>query len=605
MSSLSTDVQLHSPINPEATFLAPRDLGVSGAPKINALLIGWCVFNRWRDVIEEKFPHVQIEHDLLNNAAELQARDCSSLDLQIVSVPLRLVMPESMYMRLDYADTEAYNNLFANVCNRIDFTLRTMMAHNLRENITTFVTNFFTPIANPLGRLLPRYDLRNPVYLVEQLNQHLATAVSQYTSSHILDLNQISAAHGKRFIQDDSVSAIAHNSLMVDHGATWDAQRLEPPVRGLQETYNIKEKDFIIAAWEEVLAMHRTIKGDDAVKIVIMDLDDTLWRGISGETGGVDQMEQVEGWPLGIVEALTFLKKRGVMVAISSKNEESFIRENWPYEGRFNLSDFAFIRINWKPKAENVADIIKIANVSPSSVVFVDDNPVERRAVATGNPGVRTIGADPYIIRRLLLWSSETQVPFITDESRRRTEMMQAQERRETNRAALSRDEFLASQDIRLRFWQIETNSANFPRAFELLNKTNQFNTTGKRWSDADLRAALARDTAMFAFHVIDKFTDYGLVGVILVSGAHIRQFTMSCRVLGMDVEIAALALLEEIISSCGGASATASLQHTDKNFPCRDLYKRAGYFLDGDIWKKDIGAEASTRPVHITVIHN
>lgn len=579
-------------------FLSPDALAITRRP-IKAVIIGQCIFAAWKSVLLDTFQDLQIDTELFNNAWDLQPRDCSDIDFQLVSVPLRAILPESAYMRLDYADQAGFKTLFDDCCQRMSFVLDTMMAYNKQHGLRSFIANFFVPIANPLGRLLPRNDLRNLVYFVEELNRHLENLVSDYKSAHVIDIDQIAGVIGKRFVQDDSVSAIAHNAIMFDHALDWDAQRLEPPTRRLQEAFLIQEREFITAAWHELMAMYRTIQGMDSVKMVIMDLDDTLWRGVAGDAGGVDQLLQAEGWPLGVAEALSFLKKRGIMLAIASKNEESYIREIWPYAGRLELDDFAFIRINWKPKAENIAEMISIANILPSSVVFIDDNPVERRAVAVANPGIRTLGANPYLIRSALLWSSETQVPFITEESSRRTTMMQAQAQRESSRTAMSREDFLASQKIKFAIGYVDESSPRFARAFELLNKTNQFNTTGKRWSDAELRSAMHDGLGLHCFTVSDRFTDYGLVGVILTRGNDIVQFTMSCRVLGMDVEIGALSILNNIMLEAADApvKVTAAFTETPANFPCRDLYERAGYAKDAEGWSKTMSEPSAIPP--------
>jgi len=130
--------------------------------------------------------------------------------------------------------------------------------------------------------------------------------------------------------------------------------------------------------------MLRTLRQIDQVKLVIVDLDDTLWRGVIAEEG-IDRPMVTEGWPAGLVEALVTLKKRGVLLAIASKNDEDRIRSFWPhlYGGRLELADFASVKINWQSKAENIAQILKETNLLPRNVVFLDDNPVERARLLT------------------------------------------------------------------------------------------------------------------------------------------------------------------------------------------------------------------------------
>jgi FkbH-like protein len=312
--------------------------------------------------------------------------------------------------------------------------------------------------------------------------------------------------------------------------------------------------------------------------------------------------DPVEGWPLGVIEALQFLKKRGVLLAIVSRNDEARIVQVWDsiMLGRLRLDDFAIRKINWRPKVENLEDIIREVNILPRGVVFIDDNPVERAGVKAALPEVRVLGAHPYLIRRILLWAPEMQVGVVTEESARRTEMVQAQVAREADRRSMSRSEFLASLDVKVRMIEIAgAGHRQFPRALELINKTNQFNTTGRRWTQADCVAAFAQGGVFRAFEVQDRFTHYGLVGVVATQAGRIEQFVMSCRVLGLDVEKAVVAELSRRLQN--GGDVVALLEETDANFPCRDLYARCGFTADGGHWIKprDRAVEA---PSHVAL---
>src|SRR5437660_10773754 len=123
-----------------------------------------------------------------------------------------------------------------------------------------------------------------------------------------------------------------------------------------------------------------------------------------------------------------------MLLAIMSKNDETLLRPVWQsvFRGRLGLEDFAIRKINWRPKAENFEDILAEANLLPRSVVYIDDNPVERASIKAAFPDVRVFGPNPLVWRRILLWSAETQVPTITAESAARTDMVRAQVERET-----------------------------------------------------------------------------------------------------------------------------------------------------------------------------
>jgi FkbH-like protein len=202
-----------------------------------------------------------------------------------------------------------------------------------------------------------------------------------------------------------------------------------------------------------------------------------------------------------------------------------------------------------------------------------------------------------------LLWAPELQVPVVTAESAARTEMIQAAGARESSRQRLSRPEFLASLGLRVRMIEIAgADHKSFPRAFELINKTNQFNTTGKRWTQEAMRAALAAGARLYAFEVEDRFSRYGLVGVVIAQGERIEQMVMSCRVFGLDVEIAALADVLRRLRAAGAATVTARLVATDANLPCRDVFARCGFREGADGAWIGAPADAPAAPAHVSL---
>jgi hypothetical protein len=200
--------------------------------------------------------------------------------------------------------------------------------------LLTFVPNFLVPQQNSLGRLLPRYDLRNPVFFVESLNKELHALIDKTPNTYIIDIYAISTLFGRRYIQDDSIMANSHGSALTDYGQNIDAARIEHP-GAILDIYNNKSVEFYIAIWREIIAMYRTIRQIDAIKLVVIDLDDTLWRGVIAEGEDITS-DHTEGWPTGFAEALSFLRRRGVVLAILSKNDPERIEQLWEkiYGGR-------------------------------------------------------------------------------------------------------------------------------------------------------------------------------------------------------------------------------------------------------------------------------
>ena len=395
------------------------------------------------------------------------------------------------------------------------------------------------------------------------------------------------SSFGRKYSQEDNISIFTHGSFVGDFDQNFDRSRLEdaPTAR---DAYQTRVDELLAASWNELVAMYRTVRQIDAVKMVVIDLDDTLWRGVIADSE-LGDMPTSEGWPIGFWEALVILKRRGILLGIISKNEESRVREAWDgvLRGLMKLEDFAIFRINWGQKSQNLAEILKQVNILSRNVLYIDDNPAQRADIQASFPEIRVLGGAPYSWRHILLWAAEMQGVNITNESVRRTEMVQAQVKREEERQNVSPEQFLESLNIVIHSTIVRnTTDGKFKRAFELINKTNQFNTTGKRWTQDECAAAFTENVEFWVYEVTDRFTDYGLVAVLVLREESIAQFVMSCRVMGLDVEIAALAHATERLRSKGKQAITAAMVHTDRNLPCQNIYDQCGFKPDGVGWR-------------------
>jgi FkbH-like protein len=592
--------------NERPQFRVPDELRVSEISIARALVIGSCFSEDIAHHIHRVFPKARADHITYNFAGELPNEPPSPVSdyaFQLIVPPLRTVMPETMFMPLAWDDTAGFNWCSVLSERFLVQLLTGALAYNERHGLTTFVTNFLAPQANSMGRLLPPNDIRNPVRYVRKLNETLSDFCAARTNVYVVDIDELASSMGKRYIQDDILMSNSHGVFLSDWDWHHDQDRLHPPAP-LSSKMRLHVDDFKLALWTEVQAMHRTLQQLDSVKIVICDLDDTLWRGVVSEEG-VSGPEFIEGWPLGLIEALTYLKRRGVLLAIASRNDEGRIRELWPQTigARLPLESFALTRINWRPKADNVAEILRDAGLLARNAVFIDDNPVERQNVLDAHPGIRVLGSDLYSIRRILLWAPETQGAGVSAESARRTEMIQAQVEREVSRETMPREAFLASLGVKLRRLSIaDAGHPRFGRAFELINKSNQFNTTGERWTGEQAQRFFADGGRFEAFEAADRFTDYGLVGVAIVEGDLVRQYVMSCRVLGLDIEQAfLLAVTDEIAARHGRARGRVVI--TAANVLARDIFQKLGFSEpEAGAW---IGSDqpAIATPPHVEMI--
>ena len=569
----------------------PDDLTLYPSHPKRVLIVGSCLSEGWARRMRVLPQPCESDTYLLGrDLPEQPEHQLGDYNFQIVQLALRFVLPDATFARLEQADIESHEKLFIHATNGMRRFLHSAMQWNRKHGILTFVFPFIVPMQNPMGRLLPRFDLCNPIYFIEKLNEELVRQLEEYTNVYFFDLNEIHSFYGRRYVQEDHYSALNHGSYLSNFDFDKDLDRLEPAAK-VTDLFEDRVFEVFASAWLELIAMYRTVRQADAVKMVVIDLDDTLWRGTIAELDA-DSMPTTEGWPKGFWEALLFLKRRGILLAIISKNEESRVTELWDklVSRQLKLDDFAIRRINWRPKPVNMSEILAHVNLLPGNVVYIDDNPAERAAMNGAFPDIRVVGGTPLTWRRILLWSSETQVPTITAESAARTDMVRAQVAREEQRATMSHEEFLASLNVTITILEVNsTDHPRFARALELINKTNQFNTTGQRWTREECVASFAAGATFHAFEVADLYTEYGLVGVLIVESSCIRQFVMSCRIMGMEAEVAAVSQIGSLLREAGASEIFAAMIETERNQPCRNLYSRCGFeAIDGG-WKRPL----------------
>ena len=463
-------------------FASPFDLRIQDVGRPKVLGIGSCFL---QSLVGPWAKQLELDFILVNEIFHFPVtppENVSSYDFQIIQVPLRVVLRDNALTRLDYNDERGYAAALENCQKALKQHLTCRLKWNISNGIPSFVLNFMEPQFNYMGRFQPRFDLRDPGTFVQRLNEQVEAIACEHSNVFVLDVDRLAASFGRRYVQDDSLATFNHNAII---SASLRAEnRIEDPGL-LSDTYDLKPgTDFRAALLSEFESMVSTLRQLDAVKLVVVDLDDTLWSGVSGDAEEIGP-NMIEGWPIGFIESLLYLKKRGILLAIVSKNDEARIDSVWSriFGQLLRKEDFALVRINWKPKSENMREILSIVNVLPRNVLFVDDNPVERAQMESVYPGLRTLGSNPFQLRRIMILAAQTQVVHVSGESVRRTEMVQAQVLRETEREGVSPADFAKQQNIRVKVGLIRSgDDPKLLRCFELVNKTNQFNTTGLRW---------------------------------------------------------------------------------------------------------------------------
>jgi FkbH-like protein len=573
------------------TTLSPLELVASNdhLPK-KVLIVGHCSAENW-GFHNANLTQTPVDFLLVNNLQNLPVRTSEELgayDFQVINFPLRFVLQDSFLwgaVKKTDAEMEA---LFQRSLNSLKTLFDLYLQYNSASGLQTFVTNFMAPSVNPLGKLMPHYDLRNPQFYVDRLNQELERLVRARKNVYLLNLDGVTSYFGKRFMQEDLLNLFSHGSYMP--GNLKDETRIEhaPPIA---DHYRLDYANFLGVLWVEFISAFRIANPRHQVKLIVVDLDDTLWNGAVGELDNPD-ISIAEGWPSGLLESLSYFKDRGGMLAIVSKNDPEVVKNIWTkfYETRFPLSNFVAVKCSFRPKSQMIAEVLQETNLTDVSVLVIDDNPRERAEIKMAFPKIRLLHGFHYYWRKIILLASETQVAHLSDESLNKSELMKSQIERKTQmNAAHSRESFLAELNVRTKLKRLDlADERSLERCFELINKTNQFNTTGVRWQMAAFRAFVASN-AVYFFEVSDRFTHYGIVGVALIKGACIEQLVMSCRVVGLDVEYGVLKLLiAEVASLQPSKTIHAKLGETGKNLLCQSIFSDCGFerSVGSDDWR-------------------
>lgn len=599
----------------DAEFLFPSDLEITPIQIGKVLLVGSCLTALYHEQLQARHPETKFDYIPYNFVSVLPDAPPSPISdyaFQYLQIPLRSVLSDRVIWGFHFNEAGFTKTILEDAYSVIDAMLSSAMIYNEQHGMLTFVSNFIVPQMSTASSLYERGSNNDLVTLVQRLNDYLSEKVATYKNAYLLNVDAVAATIGKRYILDDIVYFYSHGAVTYQDWDDFGSIARNEPIPPLETVYPVKKEAFLDAIFRQMETAYRTTRQVDQVKAVVFDLDNTLWRGQIAEHYRPESQPwpRTDGWPLGIWEAIHYLRARGILVAICSKNDYDYVKSRWDdvIEPKLiSLDDFSSVKINWIPKAQNISEICKEFNIKPKSVVFVDDNPVERAAVASALPDVRVIGGNPYLTRRILLWSAETQIARMTEESEKREDMIRGQIEREEKRSTMDRSEFLSSLNCEVSFINItNTDQPEFGRALELTNKTNQFNTTGQRWSFEDIANFLKTGGKILAFKVKDKFTEYGLVGVLYLKGTEITQYVMSCRVLGMEVEEFVVAEAVKLLRAAhiGETDITAAIKETPDNTPCREVYLRAGFrelpsqdglrhfILDGD--------EVPMLPLHI-----
>lgn len=529
-------------------------------------------------------PYGQYAQDILDPGSALYT---FAPDVVIVAIHGQSFFPDRYESPVDL-DVPARRAAAEQVVERMASLLARLTAHTQAH---VLLHTFATPQYSPLGTLDLRDELGQTAFF-QLINSGIAARVRRdFPSVHLVDEDRVYGRVGKRNVTDPRM---------------WFLARI-----GIGE-------GVLSALTAEYMRCIKAAKGR-ARKCLVLDLDNTLWGGVVGEDGptGIALGQEAPGNAfVAFQEAILSLYKRGIILAINSKNNEADALEVLEHHPDMVLRPhhFAAMRINWQDKAANLRDIAAELNIGLDSLVFMDDNPAECALVRSRLPEVLTIHLpnDPALYRSTLLDLTDFDSLALTEEDRMRGQLYAQRRERQSWEAghAGNLDDYLGELEM-----VVEVAPADdfaIPRVAQLIGKTNQFNLTTRRHTETAVRSfAGSDDSLVYSVRASDRFGEHGLVGAAILRANgdiwEVDTLLLSCRVLGRGVETAILSALVSAAREGGAHLLRGLFIPTAKNAPARDFYSRHGFHLAAEedttqMWELDVRAEDVATPAWLTL---
>ncbi|HZQ70123.1 MAG TPA: HAD-IIIC family phosphatase [Terriglobales bacterium] len=468
---------------------------------------------------------------------------------------------------------------------RVISDYRAWISNFRRHSRANLVVHNLEQPTHPARGLFEAQSPGNQTFAIQQINRGLRDIAAEQSGVYVLDYDALVARYGRLQWHDER---------------KWLTVRLPISAPNL---------NHLVEEWMRFL---HPLTGRVA-KALVVDLDNTIWGGVIGEDGmsGIRLGSEYPGAAFQEVQrALLDLHRRGILLAIASKNNADDAMEALTKHPGMLLKPqhFACMRINWGDKAQSLREIARELNIGIDSLAFLDDNPIERRAVRTQAREVMVLDLphEPGEFARIIREFPAFERLSLSAEDLQRGSYYQAQrEREQLEQSITSREDFYRSLNQEVEIAGLT--KATLPRIAQLTNKTNQFNLTTRRYTEQQISELVKLPGwHCFSIQVKDRFGDNGLVGVALThhhEGIYeIDTLLMSCRVIGRTVETAFLSFLADHARKLKARKIQGWFLPTRKNAPARNFYSEHGFQAlqengEGTLWELDLAQSSLACP--------
>ena len=553
--------------------------------KINIAVVSSSTINGIKDVLRVQCAELNVRANIYvgeyNQYAQEILSPASGLyqtqpDIVIVYLDTRAIAGNHFNLPYDISENERRvwaKEVVGNISNMADAICKGSFAQVLLHNLEV-------PTYSPLGLMESKQEF-GFVESVQDINRSIREKFKDNGQVFVLDYDSFCSRIGKENILDYKMYYLGDIKL---------------------------KPKYIPALCREYLRYIRALISP-AKKCIVLDLDNTLWGGIIGESGieNISLGPTPEGRPfLEFQQILLSLFKRGIILAINSKNNLddalSAVR-NHPHM-ILREKHFAAIRINWDDKVANLRSIADELNIGLDSMVFFDDDEVNREMVRRFIPEVTVVEMpkDPALYVIELMGLTHFDSLTLTEEDRKKGAMYsEDKKRREVAEHATDLTEYLGKLEICVCVSWVNKNVV--PRVSQLTQKTNQFNLTTRRYTEVEILNFVESDNfRVISVHYSDKFGDNGLTGLAIVEiedgcNWRIDSFLLSCRIIGRGAEDALLAYIVSEAKKEGAKSLCGEYIPSKKNTPAQQFYENNNFSKsvnmgDMEIWEYDLAED-------------
>jgi len=540
--------------------------------KIRIAFVGSFTLNGFEETIqvecnEEKIncttynsPYNQFNQEILNENSNLYK---FKPDIIFLLIDNRTILGDLFYFTNINSEKEK-KKIVDKKFNELDGLIETV-TKKIQSKIV--IANFVIPTYTSLGIYESKieYGIKE---IILDLNKKLKTMSKNIDSCYVYDFNSFVTKFGEKNVLD--YKKMNYGDIKIDF-------------------------DIIPYLIYEFLGYVKPILGLNK-KCIVLDLDNTLWGNIVGEDGfeGIKIGPYIEGKSfVEFQKVIKSLSENGIILAINSKNNQKeamkVINEHPHMILREN--DFSCIKINWNDKISNMKEISNELNIGLDSIVFFDDDPVNRELIRISIPEINTIELpkDPSTYAQILRNLNDFNTLKITqDDTKRKIMYKQEQNRQKLESSTKNLNEYLKKLDIKIK---IKLNDKiSISRISQLILKTNQFNLTTKRYQEEEIKEFVKNEKMIVGCsEVEDKFGENGITNVFIIKTKSnewiIDTFLLSCRIMGRGIEEGILSKILEIAKKKGVEKITATFIPTEKNKPAENFLKNYGFKKEGENW--------------------